>query len=205
MRRLFWTHLGKRSMLPILALSLACGLAACSASPSTADTPTDTPLPTATATATLAPTPTFAPTATASSGLPGACQTSQLALALISSDGAAGHIRYLFKFTNVSTSACTYNGYPTVTGFGSTVSVQDVTQAYTWATLNVLALTVAPNSASYFAIQADTATVNGNTCVQATPTIAPPGNSAGFPSPTSMTTCDGNLYVAPLQSSESVF
>jgi hypothetical protein len=150
--------------------------------------------------------PTLAPTSTSTSsgnGNPEACQSSQLALALVSSDGAAGHIRYLFKFTNVSTDACTFNGYPTVSGFSSSVQINDVTQAYTWPTVQIVPITLAPNSVTYFALQADTATSNGNTCQSATPTIAPPQNSGGFTAPSSITTCDGHLYVSPLVPNEN--
>lgn len=196
MRRPFWTHLSTvstRSILAILALGLACALAGCGAGASsvtTGPTATDTSLPAATATSPSSPNQ-------------GGCQTSQLALALVNSNGAAGHIRYLFTFTNISPSVCTFNGYPTVSGFGASVAIKEVTQAYTWPTVQIVPITLAPNSPAYFAIQADTATANGNTCQSATPTIAPPQNSGGFTAPTSIMTCDGNLYVSPLVPVES--
>jgi hypothetical protein len=200
MRSRYTTRFGVASILTILALGLACGLTACDTNTTVTVAATTPPSPTVT----VAPAPTLTPTSTSSgNGNPGPCQTSQLTLALVSSDGAAGHIRYLYTFTNASTDACTFNGYPVVSGFPSSVQINDVTQAYTWPTVQIVPITLAPNSVAYFALQADTATSNGNTCQSATPSIAPPQNSGGFTAPNSITTCDGHLYVSPLVPNET--
>jgi hypothetical protein len=163
----------------ILVAALSGALAACALNDAASSLPTDVPLP--------SPTPTTGP-----------CQTSLLKLTLITSDSASGRTRYLFQYTNTGSGPCTLNGYPTVTAPGTSLKTNNVPSAYTWRTVTISTVVLAPSANAYFAIQVQpTAEFIGQTCVTAGPLIGLPGGTESVVAPTDITTCDGVINVSP--------
>lgn len=91
----------------VCALVCVLALAACGGGHSSSSSTS-----VATVTTTAAAAPSTTASATTTSSLPPTCAPSQLALKLVSSQGAAGHLEDQFAFTNSSNSVCRLFGYP---------------------------------------------------------------------------------------------
>lgn len=185
MRGFSGIRLRKTVILPILALALASTLAACGGA-STANGSANNS------------------GATGTSANSGGCksQLSTDGINLIRSDEVAGHIRYLFAFSNDGSSPCTLEGYPTVTVDNSAITVITTTSADTWSNVAIEPVTLAPNDFALFALQGRDERTN---CVMVHPSIAPPQDTKGAPNSATITVCGGKLYVSPVISNPEAF
>ena len=178
MRGFSGIRLGKTAILPILALTLASTLAACGGASTANGSGT-----------------------TGTSANSGGCKNLS-SIGLAGTDNVAGHIRYIFAFTNEGSSSCTLEGYPTITVDNSAITVTTTTSTVTWSNVAIEPVTLAPNDVAFFGIQGYDQTTN---CELVNPTIALPQETKGTPSDASIYICGGKLYVSPLVSSHEAF
>lgn len=202
MSRFLWKRAG---VTLILLAGLACALAACGKTPMGVGASSASPTSAATLTPLADESPTPSPTLTAYSP---PCAASQLALTASPEGAASGHIATLYQLTNISSTACSLQGFPNARLLDSKgrllpIKIERVTLAYVWNTTPLNTIEAPPGSPVFFRVQTQNAPQQpGQSCVTPFKTIIyPPRSKSGFTSPIKLTTCDGIVYISPVVAS----
>jgi hypothetical protein len=188
--------------LGIGAAVLAAGLtlAACSNGPATVATTSTTTQATTTTAAPVTTTTAHGTTTTATIK----CQLSQLHIAHVGSQGAAGTEENTFSLTNVSQATCTLFGYPgmqLLSSGGQSLPTTVVRGGGTTVTgMSPQTVTLAPSAVAYFNVTSSDVTTANTTCSAGTQLeVTPPTNTTHATLPLSIRACDnGRLDTSPV-------
>ena len=168
-----------------------CGSAATTSSSQT----TVTQIVTSTVTASTGTT-----TGSVSAGTP-RCRSSQLAVAQVRRDGAAGSVGLTYRFTNRGPATCSLYGYPGLGLVGSTGSALPTSvirsPSVVVPTLPEQTVTLAPGGHAWF--DAGYSDVSSNSCPQAASLeVTPPNAYSHLTIATTIAPCSGVIHVSPV-------